>query len=170
MSDAAELEAKMAFDQALALLGAQRTDLKELQSKAKDLIGLLTLAATFLGAFGKAYTDTVLQRLKGEPIAVTVILVVLPSITALAAVYVMTPSSKWIFNIDAESVRSAIIKRPPTAKFSSAQAFYLGYVAVISRFQQQNEKRLKPRKYGVWIATIFLVITVAFTGYLVLSS
>jgi hypothetical protein len=62
--EAAKLEAKLAFDQA----AAQRTDLKELQSKAKDLIGLLTLAVTFLGAFGKAYADSVLKQLSLEPL------------------------------------------------------------------------------------------------------
>ena len=45
-----EAEAKLAFDQELAALTAQRTDLKELQGKAKDVVGLLTLAGTFLGA------------------------------------------------------------------------------------------------------------------------
>jgi hypothetical protein len=167
---ALELEAKLAFDQASALLVAQRTDLKELQSKAKDLIGLLTLAVTFLGAFGKANADMVLGQLTHRPLVLTAILVVLPAVTAAAALYVMTPSSKWTFNIDAETMKESIQKRPSNVRFAGPQAFYLAYVELLNRFRTQNEKRLRYRKYGVWLATIFLVATIAYTGALVLTS
>jgi hypothetical protein len=168
--EAAKLEAKLAFDQAAALLAAQRTDLKELQSKAKDLIGLLTLAVTFLGAFGKAYADSVLKQLSLEPFALTVILVALPAVTAAAALYVMTPSSKWTFNIDAQSIKASMENRPPYVKFADLEGFYLAYVDVLIRFRSQNENRLRHRKYGVWLATIFLVATIGYTGALVLTS
>ncbi|OBI64208.1 hypothetical protein A5706_15660 [Mycobacterium sp. E796] len=169
-AEAAELEAKLAFDQASALLAAQRTDLKELQSKAKDLIGLLTLATTFLSAFGKAYADTVLKQLKDQPLALTVILVALPVVTAVAALYVMTPNSKWMFNLDGASIKLSMQNRKPNVKFADPRAFYLGYTAVFSRLGADNEKMLRHRKYGVWIATISLVATIGYTGGLVLAS
>jgi hypothetical protein len=169
-AQAAELEAKLAFDQASALLAAQRTDLKELQSKAKDLIGLLTLATTFLSAFGNAYADTVLKQLKDRPLVLTVILIVLPAVTAAAALYVMTPNSKWMFNIDGASIKASMLSRPANVKFADPKAFYLGYTAVLSRLGADNEKRLRRRKYGVWIATISLVATIGYTGGLVLAS
>jgi uncharacterized membrane protein YbjE (DUF340 family) len=169
-AQAAELEAKLAFDQAGALLAAQRTDLKELQAKAKDLIGLLTLAVTFLSAFGKAYADAVLNQLSQQPVALTAILVLLPALTAVAALYVMTPSSKWTLNIDAESIKTSIQNRSPNVKFTGPVTFYLAYVNVLTRFRAQNETRLRHRKYGVWVATIFLVATIGYTGALVLTS
>lgn len=169
-AEAIEMEAQLAFDQAGALLAAQRTDLKELQSKAKDLIGLLTLAATFLGAFGKANADTVLKQLQEQPVAWTVVLVALPAVAAGAALYVMTPSSKWTFNIDAASIKTSMKNRQPNVRFAGPVAFYLAYVDVFNRFRTQNEKRLRYRKYAVWLATIFLVATVGYTSGLVLAS
>ena len=169
-TQAAELEAKLAFDQANALLAAQRNDLQGLQSKAKDLIGLLTLAATFLGAFGKANADTVLKQLSGQPVALTAILVLLPALTASAALYVMTPSSKWTFNIDPQSMKVSIQSRAPNVRFADPRAFYLAYVDVYSRLRQPNEMRLRYRKYGLLLATVFLVATIGYTGALVLAS
>ena len=52
--------AKLAVDQATALCRPSAPISKSCSRRAKDLIGLLTLAVTFLGAFGKAYADTVL--------------------------------------------------------------------------------------------------------------
>lgn len=169
-AQARELEAQLAFNQAGALLAAQRTDLKELQSKAKDLIGLLTLAATFLGAFGKANADTVLKQLLEQPVPWTVVLVALPAVAAGAALYAMTPSGKWTFNIDAASIKTSMKNRQPNVKFDGPVAFYLAYVDVFNRFRTQNEKRLRYRKWAVWLATIFVVATVGYTGGLVLAS
>jgi hypothetical protein len=91
-------------------------------------------------------------------------------VTAAAALYVMTPSSKWTFNIDAQSIKASMENRPPYVKFADLEGFYLAYVDVLIRFRSQNENRLRHRKYGVWLATIFLVATTGYTGALVLTS
>ncbi len=170
MTDTRELEAKMAYDQAFAILAAQRTDLQQMQSKAKDLIGLLTLAATFLGAFGHANAGAVLNSVKAHPVWVIVMFLIFPVFTAIAAIYVMTPRDKWIFNLNAASVRDDMKKRDPTVVFRSAEAFYLAYVAKLTEFQQRNAGKLKTRKWALWAATASLLIAIAFTGILVMTT
>lgn len=169
--DVAEVEAKLAFDQGLALLGAQRTDLKDMQSKAKDLIGLLTLSVTFLGAFGKAYADGILSHLHGQKWPWLVVLVALPILTLIAGLYVMTPSSKWTFNLDAASVKRSMNRRIAAhQQFDSVADLYLAYVDVFDRLQLGNQDRIRRRKYAVLGATLFLASTIVYTGWLVLSA
>jgi len=169
-TDTRELEAHMAYDQAFALLSEQRTSLQGIQSKAKDLIGLLTLAATFLGAFGHANADAVLNTVKAQPDFVIFAFLTFPVLTGLAAIYIMTPNDGWLFNLDAASVRDDMKARDPANVFSSAEAFYLAYVTKLKTFEIRNERRLKRRLWALWGATGSLLITVVFTGTLVMTT
>ncbi|SUA14148.1 Uncharacterised protein [Mycolicibacterium aichiense] len=160
----------MALDQAFAELDGQHTELAGLQSKAKDIIGLLTLAATFLGAFGKAYSDSVLHSVMDMSGWVLAAFVMLPVVTALAAIYVMKPRSGWMFTLDGSSMATDMRGRAPDVKFQSAESLYLAYVGKITELLDANQPHLKRRKWALWTALLTLLCTVAFTGGLVLTS
>ena len=131
----------MAFDQAFAGLAAQRTDLQHLQGRAKDLTGFLTLAASFLAAFGKSYVEGLFGELDSRP-----------------------DWMMWLF-----VVRDAVAGRTPAVGFSRPSDFYMWYAEELCGFLGKNSPALQRRKYAVWIATASLAGSVILIGYLVLS-
>src|SRR3954464_170761 len=84
-----DIEAKLAFDQEIAALTAQRTDLRDLQGTAKDIIGLLTLSGPFLGAFGKAAVGGILEKLSHPGRWQVVVFGTLPLIALIGCVFVV---------------------------------------------------------------------------------
>ena len=162
-------EAKLAFDQALASLEGQRQNLFSYQGRAKDVISLLTLAATFLGAFGKANVDGILGQLHSRPVWVTWLFIALPALTLISALYVMLPRRGWLFTINAESIAENIARRPPDAVFADNAQLYLAYVSVLSRIFHANVSPLARRWYALGCAMLFLVCTIAMIGILVFS-
>jgi hypothetical protein len=164
-----ELEAKVAFDASFAALAAQRTDLQQLQARAKDLIGFLTLAASFLAAFGKSNVEGVLSELSSGPASVRWLFIALPVVTLGACLYVLIPRSHWVFNVNAESVATAMDGRASDEGFSTPKDLYLWYVIELAGFQTKNIPPLQRRKYAVWCATAALAGSVMLIGYLVLN-
>jgi hypothetical protein len=170
VSDAMELEAKMAFDRVFVNLAAQRIDLQQLQGRAKDLIGLITLAASFLAAFGKDAVGSVLPDLAHQPPWFLWLFLALPAVTLLASLYVLIPRSHWVFDVNAESVKRNMDNRPDAQRFRDPTEFYLWYVVELSPFLEQNTKPLRTRKWAIWCSAASLVASVAMIGYLVAST
>jgi hypothetical protein len=169
MDDPGDVEAKFAFDQALANLAAQRTDLQELQGRAKDLIGLLTLAATFLGAFGKNSVEGLFSALSSQPRCELYTFLAFPAVTLVACLYVMVPRSFWLFGVNAESVAASIRSRESGEGFTGPAQLYLWYVDELAPFSKRNTTKIRWRKWAIWLATAGLAGSVAFTGYLVVG-
>lgn len=162
-------EAKLAFNQALAGLDGQRKDLLNFQGRAKDFVSLLTLATTFLGAFGKANVDGILDQLHHRPAWITWLFIGLPVLTLACALYLMLPRNRWLFVINAESITQNIARRLPDTVFADNAQLYLAYVGVLSRIINANTPPLRRRRYALWLAMFFLVGTIATVGILVLS-
>lgn len=160
----------MAFDRVFANLAAQRTDLQQLQGRAKDLIGLITLAASFLAAFGKDSVGGILSNLSSRPHWMLWLFLALPAVALLASLYVLLPRSNWLFDVNAQSVTTAMIGRPANVKFTSPAQFYLWYVTELSTFLEENTPRLRWRKRAIWCSAASLVASVALIGYLVSTS
>jgi hypothetical protein len=174
MDEPRTVEAKLAFDEAAAALSAQRETLNSLQSKAKDLIGLLTLSATFLGAFTGGAGDAVesiWSRLNNGPEWLMVLFVGLPGVTVACALLVMLPRGLWIFNIDAGTIRTSMDSRKddPSVAFANLEELYLGYTQVLIGFERHNAPALARRKYLVWASMVGLGLTIGLVGYLVLN-
>lgn len=174
MDDPRATEAKLAFDEAQASLAAQRDTLNSLQSKAKDVVGLLTLAATFLGAFTGGDSDAVegiWASLNAGPGWRIALFVTFPVVTVACALLVMLPRSGWIFNMDAATIRSSMLDRKddPSVAFADLEELYLGYTEVLGTFQEHNAPALSRRKYLVWASMLSLGLTIAMVGYLVLA-
>jgi hypothetical protein len=170
MDDPTELEGKMAFDRAFASLAAQRTDLQQLQGRAKDLIGFLTLAASFLGAFGKATVEGIFGELDSQPKCLLYVFLALPAITLLTCLFVMVPRSFWVFDLNAESVADAMKSRQPGEGFATTTRMYLWYVYELAPFAEANTRPLKLRKWAIWCATSSLAASVAIVGYLAVGN
>jgi hypothetical protein len=170
VSDTAELEAKMAFDRVFANLAAQRTDLQQLQGRAKDLIGLITLAASFLAAFGKSPVEGILANLSDRPAGILWVFLALPAITLLSSLFVLMPRSFWLFDVNAESIATAMKSRAPDEGFADPARFYLWYVVELSTFLETNTAPIRRRKRAIWCAAASLVASVGLIGYLVIGS
>lgn len=141
MDDPRAVEAKLAFDEAESSLAAQRDNLNSLQSKAKDLIGLLTLAATFLGAFTGGDSDAVegiWARLNSGPGWLITLFVAFPALTVAFALVVVLPRGGWIFNMDAATIRASMLSRKdnPSVAFADLEQLYLGYTEVLIGFDK----------------------------------
>jgi hypothetical protein len=166
-------EAKFALDQALAGFEGQRNNLLDYQGRAKDVLSLLTLAATFLGAFGKANVDGVLDQLHHRPEWWMWLFIGFPVLTVIATLYVMLPRrgarSNWVFVLNAESIAQSMEHRQPNVVFADNAQLYLAYVGVVSRFLDANTAPLRRRRTALWLAMLFLVGTIATVGILVLS-
>lgn len=173
MDDPRTAEAKLAFDEAAASLAAQRDNLDSLQGRAKDVIGLLTLAATFLGAFTGGNSDAVegiWVRLHEGPNWLMILFVAFPVVTVGCALLVMLPRGLWIFNMDAATIRTSMLERKnnPSVAFTNLEELYLGYTEVLIGFEKHNAPALLRRKYLVWASMVSLGLTIALVGYLVL--
>ena len=173
MSDgdpALRAEARFALDQAWATLSAQRGDLTDLQSRAKDLMGFLTLAGSFLAAFGVASADGVAPPLLVEsPAWQRVLLAVLPALTVAACLYVLVPSSGWRFAVDSRSVAASLAGRPPDVGFDDEADVHLFYAESLRRLVDANMERLRWRMWALWVAvgglaTTTLLVVVVVVG------
>jgi hypothetical protein len=166
-------EAKLALDQALAGFEGQRNNLLDYQGRAKDVLSLLTLAATFLGAFGKANADGVLDQLHHRPAWWMLLFIGFPVLTLASTLYVMLPRRgsrrNWVFALNAESIAQSMEHRRPNAVFADNAQLYLAYVGVVSRFLNANTAPLRRRRNALWLAMLFLVATIVTAGILVLS-
>ncbi len=152
-------EARFALDQAWATLGAQRGDLSELQTRAKDVVGLLTLAGTFLGAFGAAQPDGRTALLDGSATWQVVLLALLPSLTFVAGLWVLLPSSGWAFAVDSRSIAASLGDRPDDVGFDDEAAVPLFYAESLRRLVDANMARLRRRMWALWVATGGLAAT-----------
>jgi hypothetical protein len=166
--DPRELEAKIAFDQSLAVLTGQRTDLQELQSKARDVAGVQALSTVFVFAFGAFGHGSVLDQFKHHPEWLYV-LFGFPVLGVVFALFVIAPSGRWMFYIDAESMRTAMLNRPASEAFATPERLYLAYVDVLSPCQHQKAAALKRRKYALWLALLFLIVTIVLIASFVVS-
>jgi hypothetical protein len=152
-------EARFALDQAWATLSAQRGDLGELQTRAKDLVGLLTLAGAFLGAFGAAQPDG-LAALAGRSAGwQLVLLALLPSVTFAAGLWVLLPSSGWAFAIDSRSIAASLGDREDDVGFDDEAGVHLFYAESLRRLVDANMTRLRRRMWALWVATGTLAAT-----------
>jgi hypothetical protein len=152
-------EARFALDQAWATLSAQRGDLTDLQSRAKDLMGFLTLAGSFLGAFGVAATDGLPRLLAGSAAWQTALLALLPSVTVAACLYVLVPSSGWRFAVDSRSVAASMAGRPADVGFDDEAQVHLFYAESLRRLVDGNMRRLRRRMWALWLAVGGLAAT-----------
>jgi hypothetical protein len=157
-----EAEAKLAFDQQSACVTAQRNDLTQLQTKAKDVVGLLTLAGTFLAAFAKDATNTLLSQLDQPqeylPFAI------LPIASLVLALLVMRPDKSWAFNLDGDRMREVILARPDHQKaYLDSATLYLAYTTRFAALYDSNFKRLRRRMYLLWATYIGVACTVIVT-------
>ena len=163
------MEAKLAFEQASSSLAAQRTSVADLQSRAKDIIGLLTLSATFLGAFGKSNVDGVLDQLHHRASWETWVFIGLPVLTLSCCLYVMIPRGRWLFVINAESIATNMSHRAPDEAFADVAELYLAYIGILNGFVRTNAPHVLRRVRTVWLAMFSLAGTIATVGILVLS-
>jgi hypothetical protein len=146
-------EARFALDQAWAALSAQRGDLTELQTRAKDLVGLLTLAGGFLGAFGLAEPGGLARLLDTSAAWQAVLLALLPATTFAAGLYVLLPSSGWAFAVDSRSIAASLATRPADVGFDDEADVHLFYAESLRRLVDANMARLRHRMWALWVAT-----------------
>lgn len=166
-SDMVEVELGIAYEQELEALGAQRDDLSGLQGRAKDILGLVTLAGSFFGAFRQNETKALLSDASWQEwfsvIAPAAILVG-------ACLFVLTPQQKWMFNIDGASIKSMVLARPPAQRgFSSKSKLYLAYIDRLNHFQHQNRRRLVRRMWALYIAILALVVEIVAVALLLVA-
>ncbi len=114
------------------------------------MLGFLTLAGSFLGAFGVA-GDGALARLAGAPAVATLLLAVLPAVTLLACLYVLVPSSGWRFAVDSRSVAQSLGSRAPDVGFDDVAAVHLFYAESLRRLVDDNMARLRRRMWALWV-------------------
>ena len=93
-----------------------------------------------------------------------------PAVTVVAALYVMRPRRGWLFDLDADSMRTDMLAREQSQRFSSAEKFYLAYVLKLSEMRQQNECPLRCREWALLAAFATLLITIVWTGFSVWTS
>jgi hypothetical protein len=162
-------EARFALEQAWAALSAQRGDLADLQSRAKDVLGFLTLAGSFLGAFGVAGPDGVRSALADAPVAQATLLALLPAVTVVVCLYVLVPSTGWRFAVDSRSVAQSLASRPEDVGFDDVAGVHLFYAESLRRLVDGNMTRLRRRMWALWVgigglaATTVLVVVLLVT-------
>jgi hypothetical protein len=166
---AVEAEARFALDQAWAALTAQRADLADLQSRAKDLIGFLTLAGSFLGAFGVASANRLPELLGETPAALVALLALVPSLTFAACLYVLAPSTGWRFAVDSRSVAASMAGRAPDVGFDDVAQVHLFYAEALRRLLDANTGRLRRRMWALWVAVGGLAVTTVLVVGLVVA-
>jgi hypothetical protein len=127
--------------------------------RAKDLVGLLTLAGGFLGAFGVAQPDGLSGLLDDAAAWQGVLLAVLPSVTFLACLYVLLPSSGWAFAVDSRSIAASLADRPDDVGFDDEAGVNLFYAESLRRLVDANMARLRHRMWALWVATGALAAT-----------
>jgi hypothetical protein len=131
-------------------------------------MGFLTLAGSFLAAFGVASADGAPALLVGAPIWQRALLAVLPSVTVAACLYVLVPSSGWRFAVDSRSVAASLAARPADVGFNDEADVHLFYAESLRRLVDGNMERLRRRMWALWVAvgglattTLLVVVVVA---------
>ncbi len=161
-------EARFALDQAWSTLAAQRGDLTELQTRAKDLVGLLTLAGAFLGGLGLVGEGAPRPVVDGAGWQVA-LLVVLAAVTVAAALFVLLPSAGWAFAVDSRSVAESMAARPDDVGFDDEADVHLFYAEALRRLVDANMARLRRRMWALWAATGALAATTVLVVVVVLT-
>lgn len=174
LAETRELEAEFAFDQQLEVLSVQRDELDHLQNRAKDILGLLTLAGAFIGAFAKGGTTTttnaglLFQELSDAPGIVVFFFAALPLVTFACCLFVLWPRTDWIFNISGHSIVKQMQDRRENEGFANKTRLYVSYVRKLNDFARPNAERLRRRGYALWTAITALAIEVLLIAFLVL--
>jgi hypothetical protein len=168
-----QTEAKFAFEQQIDALSSQRNELAHLQGRAKDILGLLTLAGTFIGAFAKAgdssstNTGLLFQELSTSPGWIVFMFAALPLLTFASCLLVLWPRT-WIFNISGKSIVDHMQDRQSNEGFASDERLYMKYIEKLhTDFAGPNAERLRSRGWALWIAMTALIAEVGLIVYLV---
>lgn len=161
-------EATLAYNFQVQALEAQRGELATLQTRGKDFVGLLTLAGSFIGAFGKEQVGGILAELSAGPNWLRLLFVALPLLAFGLSLWVMVPRGEWAFGVSGIEVRANMEARTAGSGFSSPERMYLAYVGVVHRLWEGNARRLRYRMWAIWaVAASLAGVVVLVTTMLV---
>lgn len=142
----------------MVALASQRTDIAAMQTKSKDLIGLITLAGTFLSVLGRDQTGAFIIELSADPWQLG-LFVALPVLILLLCLFVLAPTPNWVFYIRSVETIDDLAERGP---FSKNFEFYAAYVKLMTGWIDKNNARLGYRRRALLAAMVGLVCEVSF--------